>query len=140
MNSNKTELCQTRLEVLGHTVEAGRIIPNPKKVAAIQKYPPPTNLRELQRFKRMIGYYQSFITNFSKSCEIFRPLLKKDAEWLWDEQHQKVFEELKEQLAAPTLQRKFPNWKKPYILQTDASYSGLGAALMQLNDRRTHTL
>ena len=51
----------------------------------------------------------------------------------WGEKETQAFETLKKALCtAPILIR--PNWSKPFILLTDASRSGLGAVLSQLDD------
>ena len=60
-------------------------------------------------------------------------LLKKDEPYLWTEKHQQVFETLKNHLISdPILQH--PDYSRPFYLHTDASTSGLGAVLSQLND------
>ena len=60
-------------------------------------------------------------------------LLRKDIPYIWNENCQKAFETLKEKLTtAPILI--YPDFTKPFLLHTDASYQGLGAVLAQLDD------
>ena len=48
----------------------------------------------------------------------------------WTSDHQESFEKLKEALtSAPVLA--YPNYSKPFILETDTSLKGLGAVLLQ---------
>jgi transposase len=57
-------------------------------------------------------------------------LLKKGQKWNWSEAAQLAFEELKTKLVkAPILS--CPDFSRPFCLQTDASYSGLGSVLTQ---------
>jgi hypothetical protein len=59
--------------------------------------------------------------------------LKKNSRFIWEEKQQKAFETLKQKLIeAPILG--YPNYEKPFILFTDASGTGLGAILSQLNE------
>ena len=51
----------------------------------------------------------------------------------WDSQHQESFDRLKDALiSSPILA--YPNYDKPFILETDASLKGLGAVLSQEDD------
>ena len=51
----------------------------------------------------------------------------------WDSQHQESFDRLKDALiSSPILA--YPNYDKPFILETDASLKGLGAVLLQEDD------
>ena len=51
----------------------------------------------------------------------------------WDSEHQESFDRLKEALiSSPILA--YPDYSKPFILETDASLKGLGAVLTQEND------
>ena len=60
-------------------------------------------------------------------------LLKKDVPYQWGEKQQKALNFLKERLTdAPILQ--YPDFQKPFIVLTDASGTGLGAVLSQLDD------
>ena len=62
------------------------------------------------------------------------PLLTPDLPpFKWDSDHQESFDRLKEALInSPILA--YPNYNKPFILETDASLKGLGAVLSQEED------
>ena len=51
----------------------------------------------------------------------------------WDSQHQESFDRLKDALTSSPILA-YPNYDKPFILETDASLKGLGAVLMQEDD------
>ena len=67
--------------------------------------------------------------NFAKVAGPLHALIKKDVPYLWTPQCQHSFDTLKELLTAPVLL--FPQFDKPFILETDASGLGLGAVLAQ---------
>ena len=78
----------------------------------------------------LASYYRRFIPHFSKIAGPLHTLTKKDIEYVWTPQCQEAFEELKRLLStAPVLA--FPNFKFPFMLETDASILGLGAVLAQ---------
>ena len=51
----------------------------------------------------------------------------------WDSQHQESFDRLKDALTSSPILA-YPNYDKPFILETDASLKGLGAVLSQEDD------
>ena len=53
------------LEYLGHVVSKDGLKADPEKNKAIQEWPLPTNLGELQFFLGMAYYYSKFVTYFA---------------------------------------------------------------------------
>ena len=61
------------------------------------------------------------------------PLTQDLPPFRWDSEHQESFDRLKEALiSSPILA--YPDYNKPFILETDASLKGLGAVLTQEDD------
>ena len=54
------------MKYLGHIVENGTIHVNLDKVAAVQTWPAPTCVKEVQQFLGLANYYHEFIKNFAK--------------------------------------------------------------------------
>ncbi len=50
--------------------------------------------------------------------------------WKWDEVQESAFQKLKQILTSPPVLA-YPDYGKPFVLHTDASFSGLGAVLYQ---------
>ena len=59
-----------------------------------------------------------------------RQLLKKDTEWIWTEEHTKVFENLKQKITEIPCLAQY-NSDYPNVITTDASTKGLGATIWQ---------
>lgn len=77
--------------------------------------------------------------NFSRIAEPLNRLLKKGVRWHWGDEQQKAFDQLKISLTeSPVLT--CPDFTKPFVLQTDASDAGLGAALIQHDTPQVITL
>ncbi|CAN0017348.1 unnamed protein product, partial [Heterosigma akashiwo] len=58
---------------------------------------------------------------------------------LWDDDCEWAFQEIKDSLTtAPVLM--YPRWDKPFIVETDASKTGLGAILLQQTQRGTRPI
>jgi hypothetical protein len=53
------------VDFFGHVVNAEGIKMQKSKVEAIQKWPRPMNVRDLQSFQGLANYYWRYITNFS---------------------------------------------------------------------------
>ena len=78
----------------------------------------------------LAGYYWRFIENFSKIAKPLTSLLEKNAAFIWTDEHQMAFDELKKRLTtAPVLT--LPDQSKRFTVYCDASKDGLGCVLMQ---------
>ena len=66
-----------KIRYLGHLLSARGISVLLERVAAIQIYPRPNNLRTLRRFVGMNGFYARFMTNYSKFAAALHALKRK---------------------------------------------------------------
>ena len=118
---------------MGYNVSEGGISADPSKVDAVKRFPTPSDVSSLRSFLGLASYYRRFIPGFSKVAEPLFALTRKNVTFKWSERCDKAFQQLKTLLtSAPLLV--FPNFHKEFILETDASISGLGAVLAQQTD------
>ena len=131
---SKCEFLKSKIQFLGHMVDSEGIHTLPDKVSAVREFPRPENADHVRSFLGLAGYYRSFVKGFSTLAAPLNLLLKKEAPFHWHAQQEESFKVLKEALTnAPVLI--FPDYSKPFIMCTDASQVGLGAVLMQTDNR-----
>lgn len=107
--------------------------PDPSKIEPVLEYPAPKNLKQLRRFLGMASWYRKFLDNFATIADPLTQLTKKSAKYQWGESQQSAFEQIKALIAsAPVLHR--PSFDDQFVIQTDASDTGLGAVLTQTID------
>jgi hypothetical protein len=96
----------------------------------VRNFPVPTTTQKLKSFLGLAGYYRRFKPNFSKIAKPLTELLRKNTPYVWNEKTERAFNALKELLTTePLLQ--YPDFKKPFVLTTDASNEAIGAVLSQ---------
>ena len=123
----------TCLRFLGYVISSDGIQMDPEKTEAVQKFPRPTTVKQLQRFLGLLTFSLRFIPRLADLSAPLRALLQKDAPFLWTEACESSFLQLKRTLQASDLLA-HPDFTKPFHLQTDASNVGLGAVLLQSDD------
>ena len=116
------------VKFLDYLITAKEILPDEKKIQAVRDYPVPKNLRELRGFLGLASYYRKFIEKFSSIAKPMNQLLKKDKDYQWNDACQNSFEILKDRLIKALILR-YPDFTKPFYIETDASGTGLGAVL-----------
>ena len=103
----KLDKCQFWLKevvFLGHVISAEGIIVDPRKVEAVLKWERPTNVIEIRSFLGLAGYYRRFIEGFSTIASPLTKLTRKEVRFVWSEECEPSFRELKERLtSAPVL-------------------------------------
>lgn len=133
LNPTKCSFFKSAVTFLGHYVSETGIQPDKGKYNIIKNYPTPKNGDETRRFVAFCNYYRRFIPNFAEISYPLNQLTKKDVKFHWDETCQEAFLNLKQKLLSPRI-LKFPNFKKDFILTTDASKVACGAVLAQAYD------
>ncbi len=131
---HKAEKCsfhQSSGKFLGYLIDQEGIKMDEGKVAAIQDWPLPTSIKELQRFLGFTNFYRRFIQNYSSIAGPLTDLLKHKPKSLsWTPSATKSFNILKETfITAPILFHPDPN--KAFVVEVDASTTGVGAVLSQ---------
>ncbi|GFW47134.1 retrovirus-related Pol polyprotein from transposon 297 [Trichonephila clavipes] len=130
LNKDKCTFGCEELKYLGLIINKGGIKTDETKVQAIVEMKPPRNSKEVSKFLGMYQWYAKFIKNYADICEPLCNLKRKLKRFIWSIEAQKAFDAVKSAITkAPVL--KFPDFKKPFELFTDASSIGVGAVLSQ---------
>lgn len=127
----RPEKCTFRkqqVQYVGHIVDSRGLRPDPAKIEAITKLPPPTDVSGLRSFLGAINYYGKFVPNMRKLRYPLDNLLKDDAKFQWTPECQKAFEQFKAILSSDLLLTHYDP-KREIIVSADASSVGLGATI-----------
>jgi hypothetical protein len=81
--------------VLGHVISERGIEVDKAKVEAVEKRPPPMDIKSLRSFLGHAGFYRRFIKDFSKITKPLTNLLQKYVSFNFDEKCWAVFRTLK---------------------------------------------
>ena len=130
LKPKKCKFVQTEVCYLGHVVSAEGVRTDPSKLQAILEFPVPDNVKALRSFLGLASYYRRFIPQFSKIAGPLFNLTKKNSLFAWTSLCQETFDRLRKLLTS-ALVLVYPDFRVPFILETDASISGLGAVLAQ---------
>ncbi|KAF8756488.1 hypothetical protein RHS01_04204 [Rhizoctonia solani] len=130
----------TSVEYLGIIVSDKGFSLDKLKIQAVQEWPTPTKVKEVQLFLGFANFLQRFVANFSHMARPLHNLVKKDTLWQWGSKEQEAFQGLKDAITnALVLCHADP--AKPYFLETDASGAALGSILSQRQeDGQLHPL
>ncbi|GJZ39543.1 hypothetical protein Tco_0586106 [Tanacetum coccineum] len=80
---------------LGHVVSTDGITMDPAKIKAITKWPRPTTVTEVRSFLGLAVCYRRFVKGFSLLALPLTKLMRKGEKFVWNEEQEKSFEELK---------------------------------------------
>ncbi|KAL4273410.1 hypothetical protein GQ457_13G014730 [Hibiscus cannabinus] len=101
--------------------------------------PPPATVKGIRSFLGHAGFYRRFIKDFSKISKPLFNLLQQNQPFVFDEDCQSAFQELKKKLIlAPIMVP--PDWTSPFELMCDASDYAVGAALGQRRGKLFHVI
>ena len=126
----KCSFAQKEVTYLGHTVGCQGVLPNKKKVQAITDWPTPKDQKDLRRWLATANYYRKYVENYSKIAHPLNALLGKDTKFLWTDKCATAFNTIKTKLTSAPLLRHI-DFKRPFILSTDACEYGMGVVLSQ---------
>ena len=129
----KLKKCEFWLEqvgFLGHIISKEGISVDPMKIEAIKDWPRPTTFTEIRSFLGLDGYYRRFVEGFSLMAAPLTQLIRKNKKFVWGEELDKSFLEVKTKLTSASILT-VPSGTKGFAIYSDASKLGLGCVLMQ---------
>ena len=136
LKPSKCNVFKSEINYLAHHVSQKKVLPSKKNLESIAQCPPPDTYTKVKSFVGLVGHYRCFIKGFAKIAAPLYDLTSGDNK---DKKSEHVdlspealeaFDCLKAAcLQAPILA--FPDFDKPFLLETDASGRGLGAVLSQ---------
>ncbi|KAM7298527.1 reverse transcriptase/ribonuclease H [Ixodes scapularis] len=130
IHPDKVQLASPQINLLGFVVDNGVLCPNEDKLHAITEYPQPHDVKSLQRFLGLIGFYRQFIPRCAEITNPLTLLLRKGEKWRGGEDQRVAFLQLLKAIT-DVASLKLPDLNRQFVVQTDASNSGLGAVLLQ---------
>ena len=140
LKPSKCDVFKSEINYLAHHVSKEGVRPSKKNLESIAQCPP------LDTYVGLVGHYRCFIKGFAKIAAPLYDLTSRENKDKKSEhvdllpEAREAFKRLKAAcLQAPILA--FPDFNKPFLLETDASGRGLGAVLSQKQaDGRYHPI
>ena len=98
------------------------------QIEAIQKLKPPTMIKGCQSFAGMVNFVSIFCPELQKLLKPIYDLTRKGRQFLWEEEQQKAFDEIKCRLQRPPVLH-LPNRHGRFQLYSDTSKFTTGSSL-----------
>lgn len=133
----KCHFLKSRIDFLGHTVESGKVWPGLEKTRAVRQFATPKNVKAVQSFLGLTGFFRKFIKGYAKIARPLTDLLKKDFPFKIGNAELNAINQLKDVLCREPVLRIYCR-DAPTELHTDASKDGFGATLMQKFNGQLH--
>ncbi|KAG7559607.1 Ribonuclease H-like superfamily [Arabidopsis thaliana x Arabidopsis arenosa] len=138
LNLTKCTFAVPSGEFLGYIVTERGIEANPRQLNAFLAMSSPRNIREVQRLTGRVAALNRFISKSTDRCLPFYNLLRKaNKNFVWDENCEKAFKDLKDYLSKPPVLAK-PEFGEELFLYVSVSDSAVSGVLVRLdrNDER----
>ena len=137
LKPSKCHLLQQEVKYLGYKISESGVETDPAKIRVVKDWPRPKTVKELRSFLGFASFYRRFVQGFAKIAMPLHALTgghttagKTSILTRWKQQEEEAFQTLKNRLVnAPIL--KCADYAKPFVVETDASFQGLGAVLSQ---------
>ncbi|KAH9262784.1 hypothetical protein BASA82_000196 [Batrachochytrium salamandrivorans] len=84
-----------KLHYLGYIISSAGVEMDPKKIDAVQEWPVPTKVHDIQVFLGFTNFYRRFVPNYAKTTQPLTALLKKDIKFDWNQATEDSFKALK---------------------------------------------
>ena len=109
--NDKCEFSRSSIRFLAHIIDSSGLHADPQKTTAVTLFPVPSDVSGIQRFMGMVNHLGK---------------QRKDSVWVWAAPQQKA-------LVSPTVLAHY-NPNRPKIISANASNTGIGAVLFQVQD------
>ena len=136
LKPSRCDVFKSEINYLAHHVSQKGVFSSKKNLESIALCPPPDTYTKVKSFMGLVGHYRHFIKGFAKIAAPLYDLTcgdnkdKKSEHVDLSPEACEAFNRLKAAwLQAPILA--FPDFNKPFLLETEASRRGLGAVLSQ---------
>ena len=130
MDIEKCEFHVQEVKYLGLIISTEGIKMDQAKVSAVQDWPQPQNVKDVQGFLGFANFYRRFIRNFSKIAAPLTGLTRKDRAFVWAPDYKRAFSKLKQAFTLAPILQHF-DWNKPVTVETDASDYVVAGVLYQ---------
>lgn len=131
LNKDKSIFGVTEIDFLGSTLSSKGVRISNERIKAITEFPQPKNKKDVQRFLGMVNFVSKYIRNKTDILSPMYELLKHDVEFIWNNQHEKSFKQVKE-IVTGSVHLGFYKKDLPTFVNTDASNYGIGAFIYQI--------
>ena len=137
ISPKKCQLFKTDLQYRGNTIfiRNKRVCVRPlrSQIEAIQKLKPPTTIKGCQSFVGMVNFVSIFCPELQKHLKPIYDLTRKGRQFIWGEEQQKAFDEIKDRLQRPPILH-LPNRHGGFQLYSGPSKFATGSTLYQIQN------
>jgi hypothetical protein len=141
LNVKKCEFCKTEVDFCGYNVSNRGLKATERLTEKIRNAVVPVTKTHVRAFLSLTSFYRRFVKNYAHIAAPLNDLVKKGASEnvVWTETCERAFQLLKNKLiTAPVL--KFPDFRKMFILDCDASLYAAGVVLVQEENGVEHPI
>ena len=137
---DKTHFFLRKVKFLGHVISQDGIQPVAKRVQDLKNLKSPECKRDVMKVLECLGFYSCYIKNLHVDSQPFYELIKDNTSFKWTEQHETLFNLMKERISDTILA--VPSTEYPFHIHVDSSNVGTGCILVQqfLPRRKTNSL
>lgn len=133
LKPKKCSLFKEEIEFLGKLVTREGVKIAPAKIQAIQDWPVPKCVKDVESFLGYMNYHRDHIQKYAELSQKLYELTGPKVKFEWTGLHQEQFDNLKTKMVSPSCLA-YPLSKGQFILDTDASDKAIGAELSQIQD------